>query len=188
MKATIALAVVVGLTIPGAAAAQFGAAAGIRSVSTGSAATRDRNGVEVRGLFDRSVSARLSVRGELAYTQMRIPAVDASGRYTINENGFELGVSARVPIRVALAQAYLLAGPVASFRAACGVDSHFDPNGRVPCAGEATSRVGTTLGVGVRGFEGDGFDWTAELRLLRGTVNAAGGSLVALSLGVQRRR
>ena len=186
MRRYLGIAVVLGLAAPSAAAAQFGAAAGIRSASTGSAATGDRNGVEVRGLFDRPVSARLSLRGELAYTQMRIPAVDAGGRYKINENGFELGVSARVPVRVALAQAYLVAGPVASFRATCGVDSHFDPNGRVPCAGESASRVGASVGVGVRGIEGDGFDWTAELRLIRGTVNAAGGALVAISLGVQR--
>ena len=186
MKIAIAAAIAFVLALPAAASAQLGAAAGVRSVSGGAASAGDRNGIELRGLFDRSVSARLALRADLAYTQMRTPALDAAGRYKINENGFELGVSARVPVRVALAQAYLLAGPVASFRATCGVDSHFDPNGRVPCAGEATSRVGASVGVGVRGIEGDGFDWTAELRLLRGTVNAAGGSLVAISLGVQR--
>ena len=172
-----------GWTTP--AAAQWGAAAGVRSV----AGPRDgnRNGIELRGVYDRDLHPRLTLRGELAYTQMRTPAVDAAGRYKVNENGFELALAARVPFRVALAEAYLLTGPVAAFRAACGVDSHFDPNGRVPCAGDATSRLGIQTGIGLRGLGGDGLDWMAEVRLMRGTVAAAGGSLVAIGVGLQRR-
>jgi len=177
------------LALPAASEAQWGAAAGVRSVSghSGADGSEDRDGVELRGQFYRTLSPRVTLRGEVTYTQMRTPAVDAAGRYTINENGFELGLTAHRPFAVALAQGYLLAGPVASFRAACGVDSHFDPNGRVPCAGEATSGLGLSGGVGVREFGGDDLEWAAELRLMRGTVAAAGGTLVSISVGVRRR-
>jgi hypothetical protein len=177
------------LALPVASEAQWGAAAGVRSVSGhgGADGGGDRSGVELRGQFDRTVSPRLTLRGEVAYTQMHTPAEDAAGRYTINENGFELGLTAHRPFAVALAQGYLLAGPVASFRAACGVDSHVDPNGRVPCAGEAKAGLGLSGGVGVRELGGDDLEWAAELRVMRGTVAAAGGTLVSISVGVRRR-
>lgn len=179
---------VAALGCPAVAQGQWGASAGIRSV--GGQTEEDRNGVELRGLYDRPLTERISWRGELTYTQMRTPASDAVGRYTVNENGFEFGVSARLPVRVAIAQAYLLAGPVASFRATCGVDSHFDSNGLVPCAGDRTSALGWQAGLGLAGLGGgepSDLDWSAELRLMRGTVAASGGSLVAISVGVRRR-
>ncbi|MDQ8146127.1 MAG: outer membrane beta-barrel protein [Gemmatimonadota bacterium] len=184
------------LSVPAASVhAQTGAGvvAGIRSVSGASGAQGDgtQDGIELRGLLERPIRAGGSTtpswRIELAYTQLQKPREDVLGRYSVNENGFELGASLRVPVRVALAQAYLLAGPVLSYRAACGVDSHFDSNGRVPCEGERTSAAGAAAGVGVRGIAGDRLDWIGEVRLMRGTVNAAGGTLLAIGVGFQRR-
>ena len=180
-------------TAPLPAQAGGGVVAGIRSVSGAPGAQGDgaQEGIELRGLLERPVGAGGSTapawRIELAYTQMQQPREDALGRYSVNENGFELGASFRLPVRVALAQAYLLAGPVLSFRAACGVDSHVDSNGRVPCEGERTSAVGASAGVGVRGIAGDRLDWIGEVRLMRGTVNAASGTLLAIGVGFQRR-
>lgn len=188
--------VALALGVPaGRADGQIGVAIGTRGVTSAqvSEGPTEYRGIEFRGFIDRPFGregaepAPLGARLELGYTQMRKPRTDGLGRYEVNENGFELGVLARLQARLALAQTYVLAGPVLSFRAACGVDSLVDSNGRVPCAGESTSSLGGTLGLGVRGSSDGSMDWLGEVRLMRGTVNAAGGTLISIGVGVQRR-
>lgn len=192
-----AIAVLALVSTGGAAEAQsrsgVGVLAGIRIV-TGTAngpSQGTQEGVELRGMLERplrpGIPTSISWRLELAYSQLQKPRSDTLGRYSINENGFELGAALRIPVHLALAQAYLIAGPVLSFRAACGVDSHFDSNGRVPCEGARTTAAGVSGGLGVRGVSGARLDWVGEVRLMRGTVTAGDGTVLAISAGFQRR-
>jgi hypothetical protein len=169
--------------------AQFGAAAAFRiqAQDAGSERNDDRTGIDFRVLYDRPVGPRLGVRGEVAYTQMHYRRNDPGARFRVNENGVEVSAQARVPLQLPQGELYLLGGPVASFRAACGVDSAFDSNGRVACGEGDTYLTGWTAGLGVRGIGGARLDWIAEVRLLGNVTAAQGGSLVALSVGFQRR-
>jgi len=170
--------------------AQLGGAAGFRTASNGgSERNGTRNGVELRGFYDRAVSSRWGLRAELGYNQMAYQRQDPTERYRVNENGFEVGLQARVPFALAGASLYALGGPVASFRSACGVDSFDDPNGRVPCGEGATSQVGWGAGLGVRGQMPDpSLRWVAEARVLGGVTSGVGGTVLALSVGIQRSR
>ena len=188
-KATfLPLLAVVVLAAP--ADAQLGGAAGFRSASNGgSERNGTRSGIELRGFYDRAISARWGVRGEFGYNQMAYQRQDPTERYRVNENGFEVGLQARVPFALAGASLYALGGPVASFRSACGVDSFDDPNGRVPCGEGATSQIGWGAGLGVRGQMPDpSLRWVAEARVLGGVTSGVGGTVLALSVGIQRSR
>ncbi len=170
--------------------AQLGGAAGFRSASNGgSERNGTRSGIELRGFYDRTIMARWGVRGEFGYNQMAYQRQDPTERYRVNENGFEVGLQARVPFALAGASLYALGGPIASFRSACGVDSFDDPNGRVPCGEGATSQVGWGAGFGVRGQMPDpSLRWVAEARVLGRVTSGVGGTVLALSVGIQRSR
>lgn len=178
------------LFLASSAEAQLGGAIGFRSAGDGGAPQNGtRDGVELRGFYDRDLSARWGIRAELGYNQVSFQRQDPTERYQVNENGFELALQARVPFSVAGASLYALVGPVASFRAACGVDSFEDPNGRVPCGEGETSLVGVGSGVGIRGQLPDArLRWVAEARVLGRVTSGAGGSVLALSVGLQRTR
>ncbi|MEY4609483.1 MAG: hypothetical protein RL625_1700 [Gemmatimonadota bacterium] len=176
------------ITIP--AQAQIGGAAGLRSAANGGSEQNGaRTGVELRGFYDRAMSARWGLRAELGYNQMSYQREDPTERYRVNENGFEVGVQARVPFTFAGTSLYALGGPIASFRSACGVDSFDDPNGRVPCGEGETSLVGWGAGLGVRGQLPDpSLRWVAEARVLGQVTSGVGGTILALSVGIQRSR
>lgn len=176
------------LTAP--AQAQLGGAAGFRSASNGgSERNGTRTGVELRGFYDRTLSSRWGLRAELGYNQMAYQRQDPSERFRVNENGFEVGLQARVPFALAGASLHALGGPIASFRSACGVDSFDDPNGRVPCGEGETSQIGWGAGLGVRGQMPDpSLRWVAEARVLGGVTSGVGGTVLALSVGIQRSR
>ena len=190
MKNAIVLPLMAAAVLAAPANAQLGGAAGFRSASNGgSERNGTRSGIELRGFFDRAISARWGVRGEFGYNQMAYQRQDPTERYRVNENGFELALQARVPFALAGASLYALGGPIASFRAACGVDSHFDSNGRVPCGEGVTSQVGWGAGLGVRGQLPDpSLRWVAEARVLGGVTSGVGGTVLALSVGIQRSR
>lgn len=188
-KATfLPLLAVAVLAAPGDA--QLGGAAGFRSASDGgSERNGTRTGVELRGFYDRTLTSRVGLRAELGYNQMAYQRENPTERYRVNENGFELALQARVPFALAGTSVYALGGPIASFRAACGVDSHFDSNGRVPCGEGATSQVGWGAGLGVRGQLPDpSLRWVAEARVLGRVTSGVGGTVLALSVGIQRSR
>ena len=112
---------------PSAAAAQWGVAGGVRAASggDGSASNSGRAGFEGRVFFDRALPATgeqrtFAIRGEFAYNQMQYDRDDSGTRFQVAENGFEFLVVARAAFRGALTGGYVTAGPVASFRAACG--------------------------------------------------------------------
>ena len=185
------VALVLGSTGP--LAAQPAVAAGVRTVvgahDPGHVDGADAiPGLEVRSWYDgRTRRASWRWRTEVAYTQLRRPRQDALGRYTLNENGFDLHVGLRRAFRVATATGYTVAGPVHSIRAACGVDSNIDGNGRVPCPDRPTQRLGGLLGVGLRVTSGSTYEWLVEGRVLRGTVGAPTGTTFSFSVGLQRR-
>lgn len=188
-KATLLpLLALVALATP--ADAQIGGAAGFRSASNGgSERNGTRTGVELRGFYDRAIDSRWGLRAELGYNQMAYQRQDPTERYRVNENGFEVALQARVPFALAGASLYALGGPIASFRSACGVDSFDDPNGRVPCGEGETSQVGWGAGLGVRGQLPDpSLRWVAEARVLGGVTSGVGGTVLALSVGIQRSR
>ncbi|MEX2181695.1 MAG: hypothetical protein WD771_06600 [Gemmatimonadaceae bacterium] len=176
--------------LPTAAAAQWGVAGGVRTGSggDGSDANGVRRGVEGRVFHDRALGAdRLAVRAELAYNQMQYDRDDAGTRFQIAENGFELLAAVRADLRGALTGLYLTAGPVASFRAACGTSSIYDSNGRVACAEGDTYLTGYALGAG--------FTWPAarsdvlfEIRYMGHVTAANGRQLVAIGVGVRQKR
>lgn len=170
--------------------AQLGGAAGFRSASNGgSERNGTRTGIELRGIYDHAVSQRWELRAELGYNQMAYQRQDPTERYRVNENGFELGLQTRVPFTLAGAMLYATAGPMASHRSACGVDSFDDPNGRVPCGEGAIALIGWAAGLGARGPLPDPrLQWLAEARLLNRVTAGVGGSVLSLSVGVQRRR
>jgi hypothetical protein len=169
---------------------QLGGAAGFRSASTGgSERNGTRTGVELRGIYDHAISSRWGLRAELGYNQMSYQRQDPTERYRVNENGFEVGLQTRVPFALAGASLYALGGPIASFRSACGVDSFDDPNGRVPCGEGETSQIGWGAGLGVRGQMPDpSLRWVAEARVLGRVTSGVGGTVLALSVGIQRSR
>ena len=186
--AFLPLVALVALAAP--ADAQFGGAAGLRSASNGgSERNGTRTGVELRGFYDRAIYSRWGLRAELGFNQMAYQRQDPKERYRVNENGFEVGLQARVPFALAGASLYALGGPVASFRSACGVDSTLDPNGRVPCGDGETSQIGWGAGLGVRGHLPDpSLRWVAEARVLGRVTSGVGGTVLALSVGIQRSR
>ena len=190
MKTATCIPLLALVALSATADAQLGGAAGLRSASNGgSERNGTRTGVELRGFYDRARSTRVGLRAEFGYNQMAYQRQDPTERYRVNENGFELALQARVPFALAGTSLYALAGPVASFRAACGVDSFDDPNGRVPCGEGATSQVGWGAGLGVRGQLPDpSLRWVAEARVLGGVTSGVGGTVLALSIGIQRSR
>jgi hypothetical protein len=190
MKRPSLLPILALLSVALPAQAQLGGAGGFRSASNGgSERNGTRTGVELRGFYDHALTPRWGVRAELGYNQMAFQRQDPTERYRVNENGFEVGVQARVPFTLAGASLYALGGPIASFRSACGVDSFDDPNGRVPCGEGETSLVGWGAGLGVRGQLPDpSLRWVAEARVLGQVTSGVGGTVLALSVGIQRSR
>ena len=190
MKTATCIPLLALVALSATADAQLGGAAGLRSASNeGSERNGTRTGVELRGFYDRARSTRVGLRAEFGYNQMAYQREDPTERYRVNENGFELALQARVPFALAGTSLYALGGPVASFRSACGVDSFDDPNGRVPCGEGATSQVGWGAGLGVRGQLPDpSLRWVAEARVLGGVTSGVGGTVLALSIGIQRSR
>lgn len=175
---------------PAVAFAQLGAAVGVRDASgdTGNDANGDRRGFEARVMYDRDFTRSFGWRAEAAYNQMQFQRTDGALRFQVNENGFEFILAARAEIRAgALTGAYVTAGPVASFRAACGASSLFDSNGRVACNEGETYLTGYAVGAGVRWMAFQRSDLTLEARLMGNTTAAQGQQLIALSVGVRRR-
>lgn len=175
---------------PALAQAQLGGAVGIRDASgdTGNDANGDRRGVEARVMYDGTITNTLGWRIEGAYNQMQFQRTDGALRFQVNENGFEFILAARAEIRAgALTGAYLTAGPVASFRAACGTSSLNDSNGRVACDEGETYLTGYAVGAGVRWMAFPRSDFTLEARYMGNTTAAQGQRLIAVSVGLRRR-
>ena len=180
---------------PSIAAAQWGFAGGVRVASggDGSASNSGRTGFEGRVFFDRALPAApgdqspFGIRGEFAYNQMQYDRDDGGARFQVAENGFELIVAARAEFRRALTGGYVTAGPVASFRAACGASSLYDSNGRVACAEGDTYLTGYALGAGYV-LPAARSNVLIELRYLGNVTAANGRQLLAISVGLSRRR
>ncbi|MEN9790497.1 MAG: hypothetical protein RLZZ63_155 [Gemmatimonadota bacterium] len=190
MKSARLLPLLALVAIAAPAEAQLGGAVGFRSASNrGSESSGSRTGVELRGFYDRVITSRWGLRAELGFNQMAYRPQELTERYRVNENGFELALQARVPFDLAGSSLYALGGPMASFRSACGVDSVDDPNGRVPCGEGETALIGWGAGLGVRGQMPDpSLRWVAEARVLGRVTSGIGGTVLALSVGIQRHR
>lgn len=169
--------------------AQWGIAGGVRvmTVYRESASNSQRAGFEGRVYYDRDLTRRFGVRGEMAYTQMQFIRDLTTVKVKVSENGFEFLAIVRSQILFGpLTGAYAQAAPVASWRSACGVGRH-DLNGRVACDEGETFLVGWMLGGGYRWPLEGGTDLTLDLRYFGNVTAAAGGQLVAISLGVRGR-
>lgn len=172
------------------AQAQLGWAVGIRSADRDpdNDASGDRRGYEARVMYDREFSERFGWRVELGYNQMQFQRTDGALRFQVSENGFEVGVLGRFEQRQgALTGLYAAAGPVLSFRAACGASGRFDSNGRVACDEGETFLTGVGGGLGYRWPASDRTDVTFEARYLRNVTAAQGRELVAFSIGIRGR-
>lgn len=186
-------AALVGLVLimaPASLAAQWGGALGVRVITQTSESVRnsERRGYEGRIYYDHDLSPRFGVRGELAYTQMQFQRDADTIRFQVAENGFEVLLQARTAVLGGtFSGAFATAGPVASFRAACGAYGVFDSNGRVVCDEGDTFLVGYALGAGYRWPTSRGSDFTIEIRYLGHVTAAAGGQLLAISFGARRR-
>ena len=188
--ALLALFTVLATLAPVPLEAQLGGALGVRVITRASESVRDseRRGYEGRVYFDRSISSRFGFRGELAYTQMQYLRAADTVRFQVAENGFELLAQATSSMQHGtFTGAFVSAGPVASFRAACGSLGRFDPNGRPACGPGDTFLIGYALGAGYRWPTSRANDFTLELRYLGNITAAAGGQLISISFGVRRR-
>ena len=176
--------------LPYAAGAQWGGALGFRVPTQTTERVRNtvRSGYEARLYYDHDLSPRWGIRGEAAYTQMQFRRDVDSAQFKVSENGFEFLAQARAMIPDGpFAGAFATAGPVASFRAACGTYGTHDSNGRVPCDEGDTFLVGWAVGGGYRWPTGRRHDYTLEFRYLGHVTAAGGGQLVAIAFGVRRR-
>ncbi len=188
---TTFVAAVAALTLAAAPAqAQWAGALGLRLLNGAESDTAnyDRRGFEARAIFDRPITPPFAVRGELTYTQMQFDRDEGNGRFQVSENGFELALAGRAEFADgAFNGIYGFAGPVASYRAVCGVSGSVAPNGRVACDGNKVYRTGYQLGGGFRWPTSPKRDITLELRYVGNVTAAAGRSLLAVSVGIRGR-
>ena len=176
---------------PRTAHAQFGVAAGFRTVSgaESNAANSERSGYEGRLIYDREFTQRFGWRAEIGYNQMQFQRTDDTLRFQVSENGFELLLQGRLEVRDgALTGIYAAAGPVASFRALCGSSGRFDSNGRVACDEGEKFLAGYAMTAGYRWASSERREMSFEVRYLGNVTAAQGGNLLAISIGVRQRR
>lgn len=190
MRISRVVALVAGVA-PTLLQAQFGGLIGVRSAAGTSDGGRnsDRRGIEARVALDREFTERLGVRAELGFNQMQFDRTEDTLRFKVSENGFEAIVALRAEMRQgAFTGTFLTAGPVASFRAACGTSSRFDSNGRVLCDAGETFLMGYALGAGHRWATRPGREYAIELRYLSGVTAAQGKGLISMAFGIRSRR
>ncbi|WKW12445.1 hypothetical protein Strain138_001736 [Pseudogemmatithrix spongiicola] len=181
------LLVALALLAPATASAQLGAAFGLKSANGEETdrANSDRNGLELRVLYDGAWNNTWGWRAELAGVQMKyqrdIPGLD---RRQVSENGVEAAALLRGTARDgAFSGLYALGGPVASYRINCGAEGGF-----VTCDETPDGQVGYVLGLGFETPVTARRDLLFEVRYADRIVAGAGTSVVTLGLGLRIRR
>lgn len=172
------------------AQAQWAAALGYRALNGAESDTAnyDRRGYEARLMFDRALTPAFAWRAELTYTQMQFDRDEGDGPFQVAENGVELAFAGRAEfVDGAFTGIYGYVGPIASYRAVCGVSGSVAPTGRVACDGNETYRTGYQLGGGFRWPYSPNRDIIFELRYVGNVTAAAGRSLLAVSVGLRAR-
>lgn len=172
------------------AQAQWAAALGYRALngSESDSANYDRRGYEARLMYDYAFTPALAWRGELTYTQMQFDRDEGNGPFQVSENGVELALAGRAEfVDGAFTGIYGYVGPIASYRAVCGVSGSVAPTGRVACDGGDVYRTGYQLGGGFRWPYSPHRDIIFELRYVGNVTAAAGRSLLAVSVGLRAR-
>lgn len=172
------------------AAAQWGAALGVRSVSGTEtvAANSNRRGFELRAFWDGDITPRLGWRADVAGIQMQYQRDDGTQRFPVSENSIEISAAARAEVRNgSLSGLYALAGPAYSVRVLCGTSGSFSPNGLVACDEGKTRTLGYQVGLGFASGASARRELLFEARLVDGVVAGAGNPLVALSIGLRWR-
>lgn len=172
------------------AQAQWAAALGYRALNgtESDSANYDRRGYEARLMFDRTITPVFAWRGELTYTQMQFDRDEGGGPFQVSENGVELALAGRAEfIEGAFTGIYGYLGPIASYRAVCGVSGSVAPTGRVACDGGDVYRTGYQVGGGFLWPYSPNRDLIFELRYVGNVTAAAGRSLLAVSVGIRGR-
>lgn len=172
------------------AQAQWAAALGYRALNgtESDTANYDRRGYEARVMYDYALTPALAWRGELTYTQMQFDRDEGNGPFQVSENGLELALAGRAEfVDGAFTGIYGYVGPIASYRAVCGVSGSVAPTGRVACDGGDVYRTGYQLGGGFRWPYSPNRDIIFELRYVGNVTAAAGRSLLAVSVGLRGR-
>lgn len=172
------------------AQAQWAAALGYRALNgtESDTANYDRRGYEARLIYDYAINPSLAWRGELTYTQMQFDRDEGNGPFQVSENGVELALAGRAEFADgAFTGIYGYVGPIASYRAVCGVSGSVAPTGRVACDGGDVYRTGYQVGGGFRWPYSKNRDLIFELRYVGNVTAAAGRSLLAVSVGLRGR-
>jgi hypothetical protein len=170
--------------------AQWAFGVGYRALngSESDSANYDRRGYEARAMYDRALNETFSWRAELTYTQMQFDRDEGDGPFQVSENGFEFVAAVRAEMtRGAFTGTYGTLGPVASYRAVCGVSGSVAPTGRVACDGGDVFRPGYQIGGGFRWPVSPRRDLMLEVRYVGNVTAAAGRSLLAVSAGLRGR-
>jgi hypothetical protein len=164
---------------------QYGAAVEWRGqIGDGNENTDRRRGLAARVMANGPWFSQIGWVVDGAYSQMQYDRTDENGTLPINENGIELGGFLRHEFpRVKSARPYVIAGPVASFRMSCGIDSAFEATGFVDCENPTEFMIGWGVGAGARAGFVAGWDWFLETRVLGNVTSAAGGKLIAIGIG-----
>ncbi|HRN53779.1 MAG TPA: hypothetical protein PK788_09795, partial [Gemmatimonadaceae bacterium] len=178
------LAALIALSLTAAPAhAQLGASLGFRSLTDErpTATDRDRRGFEGRLHYARDQWGAFGWQAELIGSQMRAQRDDGLSRYKVSENSLELAALLRGRlVNGALAGAYALGGPVASWRVVCGASGQ--PS--TWCDERDDRGTGYVLGLGYQSPLTPRRDLIFELRYYDGIVAGASSPILSLSLGL----
>lgn len=148
-----------------------------------------RKGLAIRIQADQMFATHFGWRIEGGYAQVQYKRNDPLGQTPINETNIELGGFIRAfPVVRQQFRAYALAGPVASLRASCDVDTGFNQTDMTPCRTTDDYLVGWGAGGGLMlaNWVG-GWNWFVESKYLSNVTAAGGGNLIAISFGATGR-
>lgn len=171
------------LILPSSTGAQFGLAAGFRSLAgdATSGTDDDRRGFEGRVQFDRLISGAFGWRGELTGVQMQYQRDDGTDRYQVSESSIELGALLRASMpRGAFTGVYGLVGPVTSWRLVCGASGQ----NSTECDPGKEASAGYVLGVGYQSPFTPRRDLAFEVRFSDGVIAGAGAPILTVSFGL----
>jgi hypothetical protein len=158
-----------------------------RQVGTLGDSTNRRKGLAIRIQGNVPWRRYLGFRLEGSYVQVQYDRLDPAamnGTTGISETNFEVGAALRafIPVRETV-RPYVLAGTILSVRASCDLTNAFASTGFIRCAPGEDFLIGWGAGGGVQFGNWLGVKWFTEARLLGNLTAAAGGNLLAVSIG-----
>jgi hypothetical protein len=180
MRVLLLLAVTI--LVPAISYAQLGAAVHFRSVNGAQtdAADSERRGLAGRLFYDFTPARAFGWRLDAAFGQTSYDR----GTLYVSENSVEASALGRLDARDgALTGAYVMAGPVASFRVNCGVSG-----GYVDCGANPSQQAGYTIGVGYRSPITERRQMVFEVSFSDRVVGSGGAPFVSIGFGLQSRR